>query len=90
MPRLLTAIERRVATQNRELARRTLAKSRRLIQSPTLSPIAKEQLAADIDDLERECAMLGILLDTRTGPSMAPFASEYDSAEEQPYQEVAR
>lgn len=90
---MLTTLERREATQDRELARRTLAKSRRIYQSGTLAPLANEQLAANIDDLERECAMLGTLLadNSRTGAGMlARSAGENETAEERPYQAVAR
>lgn len=89
---MLTTLERRQAERDQDLARREVARKRRLLQTLDLSPVAKEQLAADIDDLEQECAMLGTLLaeNGRTGWTMARFASEHDSPEERPYQEVAR
>jgi hypothetical protein len=90
MPRMLTALERRHAERDLDLARRAIARKRRLSKSPTVATLVKEQLVADIDDLEQECFALGVLLGQRTGPSRAHFATEHDSPEERPYQEVAR
>lgn len=98
-PRMLTAYERRRAERELELTRRRLALVRRFAGRADLSPMAKEQAAADaadylttIDVLERECSMLGTLLteNGRTGWTMARLASQNDTSEARPYQGGAR
>jgi hypothetical protein len=89
MHRMLTTLERRAAARDLELARRQLARSRRFQQRADLGPAVREQLAADIADLERECSILGTLLgtETRSGWTMARFAGPTDSIDERPYQD---
>jgi len=90
MSRMLTAFERQAAARDQELARRRTARLRRYLTRPDLGSTVREHVTAEIDDLERECAILGTLLAQRTGSTIARNASEHDSAEQRPYQTVAQ